>query len=426
MILLIFLITLFVPMLFRVPIAFALLFSGFSLMIALNNFDTRIMATNLMQGVDSYALLAVPFFILAGELMNAGGISNRIIKFATAYIGHIKGGMGYVAIMGTLLFAGLSGSIIADTAALGAILIPMMSKIGYERRRSTGLIASGGIIAGIIPPSIPLILLGITGDISISKLFIGGIIPGILIGVSLASVWWFLNRNDSAKTTERMSWRERLYTTKDAVWALLMPFIIIIGLRGGVFTPTEAGAVAVAYALFVGIFIYRQLKLKDLYKVLLSATETTSIVVFLIGGAMVTGWLITIANIPEQVIGLLNPFIEHPLIVLLLIALFTLVLGTVMDLTPNVLIMTPVFMPLVTEAGIDPIHFGIVFVYANTLGMLTPPVGTVINVASGVGKISYNNVVKGIFPFFVAEVALLIVFVFIPDIILIPVDILMK
>src|SRR5699024_10555614 len=234
MILLIFLITLFVPMLFRVPIAFALLFSGFSLMIALNNFDTRIMATNLMQGVDSYALLAVPFFILAGELMNAGGISNRIIKFATAYIGHIKGGMGYVAIMGTLLFAGLSGSIIADTAALGAILIPMMSKIGYERRRSTGLIASGGIIAGIIPPSIPLILLGITGDISISKLFIGGIIPGILIGVSLASVWWFLNRNDSAKTTERMSWRERLYTTKDAVWALLMPFIIIIGLRGGV------------------------------------------------------------------------------------------------------------------------------------------------------------------------------------------------
>src|SRR5699024_4277200 len=234
--------------------------------------------------------------------------------------------------------------------------------IGYERRRSTGLIASGGIIAGIIPPSIPLILLGITGDISISKLFIGGIIPGILIGISLALVWWFLNRKDSAKTTERMSWKERLYTTKDAVWALLMPFIIIIGLRGGVFTPTEAGAVAVAYALFVGIFIYRQLKLKDLYKVLLSATETTSIVVFLIGGAMVTGWLITIANIPEQVIGLLNPFIEHPLIVLLLIALFTLVLGTVMDLTPNVLIMTPVFMPLVTEAGIDPIHFGIVFV----------------------------------------------------------------
>ncbi|WP_419954736.1 TRAP transporter large permease subunit [Neobacillus niacini] len=407
-------------MAFGVPIAFALLLSGIILMLFLGNFDTQILAANLIDGADNFPLMAIPFFILAGELMNAGGISKRIISFAMAYVGHIRGGLGYVAILASVLFAGLSGSAVADTAALGAILIPMMVSAGYNRNRSAGLIAAGGIIAPIIPPSIPMIVFGVTAGVSISKLFMAGIVPGLLLAISLTITWTIVVRKDKTVAQPRKTAKEKWQATRSAFWALLMPLIIIGGLRGGIFTPTEAAAVAAFYALFVGLVIYRELKFKKLYEVLVVAAKTTSIVMLLAAAAMVSSWLITVANIPGQLITLLEPFMDHQLSLLIIINLIVLIVGTAMDVTPTILILTPVLMPVVTQAGIDPVFFGLLFVLNNCIGLLTPPVGTVLNVAAGVGKIGMDDIMKGVWPFLIAEIIILIILTLFPSIVMVP------
>lgn len=408
------------------PIAYALLLSGVALMVAMDMFDSQIVAQNLINGADNFPLMAIPFFILAGELMNAGGISKRIVTFAMALVGHIRGGLGYVAIIGSVLFAGLSGSAVADTAALGSILIPMMVSAGYDRNRSSGLLAGSGIIAPIIPPSIPMIIFGVTANVSITKLFLGGIVPGLLMGVGLAIAWWWLCRNGNYQVYPRKSAREILGETAQAVWALLLPILIVVGMRGGVFTPTEAAAVAVFYALFVGLFIYRELKISDLFRVLVSAAKTTSVVMFLAAAAMVSAWLITVANIPSQLTDLLGPLVEHKTLLLLVIMGIVLLVGTAVDLTPTILIMTPVLMPIVQQAGIDPVYFGILFVLNNCIGLLTPPVGTVLNVACSVGKTDMVGIMRGVWPFLVVHCLILLLLVLFPQIVTIPIEILDK
>lgn len=403
------------------PIALALLASGVALMIFLGVFDSQIIAQNLINGANSFPMMAVPFFILAGELMNAGGISKRIINFAMSIFGHVRGGMGYVAIVASVLFAGLSGSAVADTAALGAILIPMMIKAGYDRNRSTGLIAAGGIIAPIIPPSIPFIIFGVSSGLSITKLFMAGIVPGLMIGLGLVMTWWLVMRKqDDVQVFPRKSMREVWGAAKQAVWALMLPIIIIVGMRMGIFTPTEAAVVAAFYALFVGFVVYRELKVKDLYKVLVASAKTTSVVMFLVAAAMVTAWLITVANIPAVLSEMLAPLIDSPTLLMLAITAVVLLIGTAMDLTPVVLIMTPVLMPIVKQAGIDPIYFGVVFILANCIGLLTPPVGTVLNVACGVGKIGIEDIMKGIWPFLLVEVIVLLLLILFPSIVTVP------
>ena len=422
MTILVFLFSLCGAMALGIPIAIALLVCGIALMVFLGQFDTQILASNLMDGADNFPLMAIPFFILAGELMNAGGISKRIITFAMALVGHVLGGFGYVAIIASVIFSGLSGSAVADTAALGAILIPMMANAGYNRARSGALIASAGIIAPIMPLSIPMIVFGVTAGVSIPKLFMSGVAPGFMLAIFLAIAWaWMVRKDDGQfKVEPRRTFAEVLVAARAAGWAFVLPFIIIIGLRGGIFTPTEAASIAAWYALFVGMVIYRELKWNTLLKVLISSAKTTSVIMLLAAAAMVSSWLITVANIPEQITGLLEPLMQHKILLMLAINIIVLLVGTAMDVMPTILILTPVLMPIVKMAGIDPVYFGFMFVFNNCIGLLTPPVGTVLNVAAGVGKISMEDMIKSVMPFMWIEIILLLLLTLFPDLVLIP------
>lgn len=422
MTLLIFIGTLLITMFIGVPIAYSLMISGLALMVYLGMFDSQVMAQNIISGADSFPLMAIPFFMLAGELMNAGGISKRIVSFALTLVGSFKGGLGYVAIIGSVLFAGLSGSAVADTAALGAILIPMMVKGGYDRSTASGLIAGGGIIAPIIPPSIPMILFGVTANVSITQLFMGGIVPGLLMAVGIAIVWFFISRKGEYEVYPRSTVKEFISETVKAFWALLLPVFIILGLRGGIFTPTEAGVIAVFYALFVGMFIYRELKIKDLMQVLVDSAVSTSVVMFLAAAAMVSAWLITIANIPREIISILEPFMDNQTLLMLVLFAIILLVGTAVDITPVILILVPVLVPVIKEAGIDPVYFGIVFVLANCIGLLTPPVGSVLNVAASVGKTNILSVSKSVLPYIGVYTLLVILLILFPEIVTYPVE----
>ncbi len=402
------------------PIAFALLLTGVALMYQLNFFDAQLVAQNLLAGADNFPLMAVPFFILAGELMNAGGISKRIINLAVSLVGHIQGGLGYVAIGASVLLASLSGSAIADTAALATLLVPMMRDHGYPVPRSAGLIASGGIIAPIIPPSMSFIIFGVTTNTSISKLFLAGIAPGVLMGVVLVSVWSILARKMKVTPQPKSSWAQRRHALIDGLWALVLPVIIIGGLRGGIFTPTEAAVVAAVYSLFVSLFIYREVKLSGLVELLVAAARTTSTVMFLVAGALVASYMVTLADLPEQVIELLTPLMHDPRVLMGAVMLLLLAIGTVMDLTPTILVMAPVLMPLAVKAGIDSTYFGVMFVLVGTLGLIHPPVCTVLNVVCGVAKISLESATKGIWPFLVAYILLIALFIVFPGIITVP------
>ena len=381
-----------------IPIAFALLITAVALMIHLDFFDAQIIAQNLINGADSFPLLAVPFFLLAGEVMNAGGLSKRIVNVALTFVGHVKGGLGYVAIFASVLLASLSGSAVADSAALAALLVPMMVRAGHDRARSCGLIASGGIIAPVIPPSIGFVVFGVASGVSISKLFLAGIAPGAMMGLALVIVWTLVSRKENTETLPRSSSKERLHAILDGSWALMLPVIIIVGLKMGVFTPTEAAVVAAVYSLFVAVFIYKELKLQDILPVFIQAATTTAVVMFLVAAAMVTAWLITIADLPSQLIDLLQPFMDNPTLLLVVIMLMIVAVGCMMDMTPTILILAPVLMPVVKQAGIDPVYFGVLFIINCSIGLITPPVGTVLSTVAGVGKVSMDEVTKGVWP----------------------------
>ncbi len=403
-----------------IPIAYALLACGLALMVHLDMFDAQILAQNVINGADSFPLLAVPFFMLAGEIMNVGGLSLRIVNFALALVGHIKGGLGYVAILAAILLSALSGSAVADAAALTALLLPMMVKAGHDKARSGGLIAASGVIGPVIPPSIGFVVFGVAANVSISKLFLAGIFPGILIGASLWLTWMYLVRAEKIVPPPRKSTAEILAALRLATWALMLPVIILVGLRFGVFTPTEAAVVAAVYALFVSTVIYRELKLRQLYAVFVTAAKTTAVIMFLVAAAMVSAWLITVADLPSKVIVLLEPFMANPTLLLIAIMLLCMAVGTAMDMTPTILILTPVLMPVVKAAGIDPVYFGVLFIINNSIGLITPPVGTVLNVVAGVGRMKMDEVTRGVIPFMLAEFAVMFLMVLFPQLVMVP------
>ena len=407
-------------MVLGMPIAFALVLTGVALMFHLDFFDAQLVAQNLLSGADNFPLMAVPFFILAGELMNAGGISRRIINLAVSLVGHIQGGLGYVAIAAAVLLASLSGSAIADTAALATLLIPMMRDHGYAVPRSAGLIASGGIIAPIIPPSMPFIIFGVTTNTSISNLFLAGVVPGVLMGVALIIVWTVLARKMKVTPQPKASWAERRRAVVDGVWALMLPVIILGGLRGGLFTPTEAAVVAAVYSLVVSVFVYREVKAKDVVRLLVEAANTTAIVMFLCAAAVVSSYMVTLADLPALAIEMLQPLMGNPYVLMIAIMLLLLAVGIVMDLTPTILVMGPVLLPVAVKAGIDPIYFGVMFILVGTIGLITPPICTVLNVVCGVAKISMESATRGVWPFLMAYTALLALFIAFPGIITAP------
>ena len=403
-----------------IPIAYALLLCGVALMWHLNLFDAQILAQNLIEGANSFTLLAVPFFLLAGEIMNVGGLSRRIVNVALALVGHVRGGLGYVAIIAACLLASLSGSAVADAAALTALLLPMMVQAGHDRARSAGLLAAGGIIAPIIPPSIGFVIFGVAANVSITRLFLAGIVPGLLIGASLWITWWWLSRRESIPLPPRKSAGEILKAVRESLWAMVLPAIILVGLRFGVFTPTEAAVVAAVYALFVAIVIYREMRFAQLLEVFISAAKTTAVIMFLVAAALVSAWLITVAQIPQQVVALLQPFIGNPTLLMFVIMVLVMVVGTAMDMTPTILILTPVLMPVVKAAGIDPVYFGVLFIINNAIGLITPPVGTVLNTVAGVGRIKMDEVTRGMLPFMWAEFAMLFLMVLFPSLVTVP------
>jgi TRAP-type transport system large permease protein len=399
----------------------ALVLTGAGMAWVLDFWDTQLLAQNLVAGVDSFPLLAVPFFILAGELMNSGGISSRIIAMAQAWVGHIRGGLGFVAIAAAVMMASMSGSALADTAALATILLPMMRLQGYPMHTSAGLIASGGIIAPIIPPSMPFVIYGVTTNTSISALFISGIVPGLIMGVGLIVAWKLVLRKMDLPEGKALPMKERLRATAKAFWAMLMPIIIIGGMKSGVFTPTEAAVVAAFYALFIALFVHREMKVAEIQGVLVRAAKTTAIVMFLCAGAQVASYMITLADLPGTLTGWLGPLVESPKLLMAVMMVVLVIVGTALDLTPTILIFAPVMLPIAVKAGIDPVYFGLMFVLNGAIGLITPPVGTVLNVVAGVGRLPLHRVIQGVNPFLITYVLILALFVVFPQIVTAPV-----
>lgn len=414
---------LFVLILLRVPIAFGL---GFVSVVGIMLTNPELLINvprRLFSGVNNFTLVAVPLFVLAGEIMTRGGISKRLIDFSKTLVGPLPGGLAMVVVLASLFFSALTGTAIAAAAAIGGMMIPAMTKEGYDVRFSSSLVATAATIGPIIPPSIVLILYGVIASVSIGDLFVAGIIPGLAMGVGLMIYSYFVGKKNNYRSADRRAtFKEIAVGAKDAVLALIMPIIIIGGIVSGIFTATESGVIAVLYALIISLFVYREIKIKDLWPILMNTAKTSSTIIFLIGFASLFIWFLSFNQIPNQLIDLMGPVAQNPILLLLVINIILLIAGTFIDTISAVSIFTPLFLPLVLVAGIDPIHFGIVMAVNLTIGMVTPPLGVCLFVTASIAKIKVPKMFKYLIPQIAILIVILLIITYMPQVILFPVE----
>lgn len=395
------------------PVAFSLGFSSV-LYLFLNDIPLIVAAQKMYAGIDSFVLVCIPGFILAGNLMNTGGITKRIIRFSNAAVGWITGGLGLANVAASMLFAGISGTALADTASLGAILIPAMKDEGYDAGFSAAITASSSTIGPIIPPSLPMIVAGTLVGLSVSKLFVAGVIPGILLGFGLMGMGYFIAKKRKYPKGQMQPFRVVLKAFGDAVWAVLMTVIILFGILGGFFTPTEASIIAVIYAVIVGVFIYKELKLRDIPKIIVESLVTTASVMILVGFANLFAWILASEQIPQMIASGILALSDNPVIIILLLNLLLLFVGSFMETVAALVILFPVLLPVAVGIGMDPIHFGVMAVLNLMIGLTTPPVGVCLFVASGIAKLSIVQTTKAILPFLFVSIVVLLLIAFIP------------
>lgn len=412
----IFLGILFASLALGLPIAFGLGIAAV-VMALLSDIPLSIMIEQSIRGVNSFPLLAIPFFILVGEVMSNGGIARRLMELAGALVGFVRGGLGQVAITGSMFFGGISGSAVADTAATGAMMIPSMKQQGYTAPQATAINTVSSVIGIIIPPSIPLILYGIVTETSISRLFIAGIVPGILIAFALMATTFIMATIGHAGQTRKFRF-DVLWAAFKAAWlALVLPVIVIGGIIGGVFTATEAAVAALLYSLFISLVVYREFKITALWGMLIRTARLTGMVLLLLAFATVIAWFLTINMVPQTLVRQVQAITEDPFLLLLIVAGLLLLVGFVMDLTPAMVIMAPMLTPIVTSVGIDPVYFGVLMSFVLGIGLLTPPVGTCLYVGCGVGKVSMEQLVRAMLPYYGALLVVLVILIAFPGIV---------
>ncbi len=398
------------------PVFFGLLFApGFLLWLNGQERDLALLYRNVFNGIDSFPLMAIPFFMLAGEMMNRGGITGRLVEFSQSMMGHFRGGLAHVNILSSMLFAGLSGSAVADTAALGSMLIPAMEKQGYTRRFAAAITAASSVIGPIIPPSGIMIIYAYVMGESVAALFLAGIVPGILVGIGLMVVTGMMaQRYNYPVARERASWRERGDALVKAFFPLLTPVIILGGILGGIMTPTEASAVAAAYAFIVGMFILKTIGLRDLPSILTKSALTSSVVLLLVGAAMAFKTVVSLSRAPEALADFILTLSSDPLMLLFLINILLFIVGMFLDAGPAIIILGPILGPVFVSMGIDPVHFAIIMSVNLTVGLATPPMGLVLFVASSVSGEKVEAISKAILPFLAVEVVVIFLITYFP------------
>ncbi len=401
--------------LLKVPIGFSLIIACIPAMI-LSGIPFDYIPKRLFTAADSFAYMAVPFFILAGTLMSHGGISERLIAFANSLLGRFTGGLGLVSIVACMFFAAISGSSAATTAAIGGIMIPEMEKRKYDTNFAAAINASGGTIGVIIPPSIPFVTYGILTGTSVSTLFIAGFGPGILMGLGLMTTVYIISRKRGYRDYQKPSLRDILITFKDAILAILMPVIVLGGIYSGYFTPTEAAVVAVVYGFIIGAFVYRNINLKLCIQILKDSAVSTASILLLICAAALFGYVLTYNRIPDMIANAILDFSSNPYVILFLITIMLLIIGTFMDTIAAMLIMVPILFPVILQLGINPIHFGMLLCVNLAVGMITPPFGVCLFVACGVAKIPLGAISKQIIPFLVALIVVVLIIAYVPEI----------
>ena len=401
-----------------VPIAYALGLSSMYLIINYLDVPLVLIAQNMFSAVNSYEFLAVPFFMLAGSFMSHGGVTKRLINFAQSIVGPYRGGLAQVVAVSGIFFGAISGSAAAVTAAIGAIMIDSMEKKGYSRPFTAAVIAAGGMVGIVIPPSITLVVYGVIAGVSIGDLFLGGFGPGIVYGLSMLALSYFICRKNGWGGEGSFSFKNLFKSFLNSIWALLMPVIILGGIYGGIFTPTEAAAVASVYALVIGFFVYRELKIKDLPKIIASAIYGTVVIMFIVAAAKVFGYVITSAEIPHMLGAWITSIAPNRYVFLIIVNVILLMLGTLVNPSAAVVILTPILLPAALSFGIDPVFFGVLMICNLAIGNITPPVGLDLFVVSAVTKLSIDKIAKAIYPYILVLVAEVFVFAFVPQIIM--------